>query len=221
MTRTLMRAMYDRLKGTLKPPRTPQKRQSLIANDMHSPASATPLKCTTSIFLIANEFRLQRREFRAHFRATTKAASSLPALTGRRTPKRRGEQALFCCAGEVLFLLEQRVFAFEAPAIAGQVAVLADDAMAGNNDGDRIRGAGARDGANSSGLADRACDLGVRARGAVGDAAKLVPDAALERGGLHVQRQIDMRLLAAQVAEDFANPLAQILRVAMDFGLRI
>lgn len=122
---------------------------------------------------------------------------------------------------EVLFLLEQGALAFEAPAVAGQVAVLADDAMAGNDDGDRIRRAGASDGANGSGLADGARDLGVRARSAVRDAAKLVPHAALERGGLHVERQVDMRLLAAQMAEDFANPLAQILRVAVDFRLRI
>src|SRR5579864_72861 len=90
---------------------------------------------------------------------------------------RLGEQALFCGAREVLFLLEQRVLAFEAPAVAGQVAVLPDDAMARNHDGNRIRGAGASDGANRSGLADGSGDFGVRARGAVGDAAKLVPDA--------------------------------------------
>ena len=48
-----------------------------------------------------------------------KAASSLPARAGRRTPKQRGEQALSCGTGEVLFLLEQRGFAFEAPAVAG------------------------------------------------------------------------------------------------------
>src|SRR6185437_13843706 len=37
-----------------------QNRQSLIGNDMHSPASATSLKCAISIFLIGNEFRLWR-----------------------------------------------------------------------------------------------------------------------------------------------------------------
>ena len=121
----------------------------------------------------------------------------------------------------MLLLLEQGGLAFEAPAVPGQVAVLADDAMARDDDGDRVGGAGAGDGANGSGLADGAGDLGVRARGAVGDAAKFVPDAALERGGLHVERQVDMRFLAAQVAKDFADPLAKILRIAMNFRLRI
>ncbi len=39
---------------------TTRNRQSLIGNDMHSPASATSLKCAISIFLIGNEFRLWR-----------------------------------------------------------------------------------------------------------------------------------------------------------------
>src|SRR5579864_3939572 len=160
-------APYNRPKGTSKPPKTPRKRPSLIGNDMHSPARATPFKCATSIFLIGNEFHLQRHEFPARFRTRDKAAWN----------RQQREQALLCGAGEVLFLLEQRVLAFEAPAVAGQVAVLTDDAMAGNDDGDRIRGAGASDGANRSGLADGSGDFGVRARGAVGDAAKLVPDA--------------------------------------------
>lgn len=221
-----MRAPYNRPKGTSKPPKTPRKRQSLIGNEMHSPASATALECATFIFLIGNEFRLQNAHFRLIFRTrTTRARRSVDAPEIHPQPESRPRcgrgpiligpykstgraQALFCGAGEVLFLLEQGVLAFEAPPVAGQVAILADDAMARHNDGDRVGGAGASDRANGSGLADGAGDLGVRARGAVGDAAKLVPDAALERGGLHVKRQIDMRLLAAQVAQDFAHPLA-------------
>jgi len=59
------------------------KRERLIGNDMHSPASATALQCVSSIFLIGNEFRFAECEFSAHFRATAKAASS------RRTPKKK------------------------------------------------------------------------------------------------------------------------------------
>jgi len=42
-------------------------RRSLIGNDMHSPASASPLPTRASIFLIGNEFHLQRAAFRHLF----------------------------------------------------------------------------------------------------------------------------------------------------------
>ena len=58
-----MRAPYNRSKGTAKLPKTPRKRQTLIANDMHSPAGATTLKCATSFFLIANEFHFHGANF--------------------------------------------------------------------------------------------------------------------------------------------------------------
>ena len=54
-------------KGTGEPPKTPRKRQTLIGNDMHSPASATILKCVTSIFLIGNEFQFRGARFAAVF----------------------------------------------------------------------------------------------------------------------------------------------------------
>ena len=65
--RTMMQALYNRPRGASKPPKTPRKRQSLIGNEMHSPASATAVKCATSIFLIGNEFHLQGRSFRRIF----------------------------------------------------------------------------------------------------------------------------------------------------------
>ena len=39
---------------------TTGNRERLIGNDMHSPANAIALQCATSIFLIGNEFQLQR-----------------------------------------------------------------------------------------------------------------------------------------------------------------
>ena len=43
-----------------KSPRTTANGERLIGNDMHSPASATALKRATYIFLIGNEFHLQK-----------------------------------------------------------------------------------------------------------------------------------------------------------------
>src|SRR6185437_15569147 len=64
MTRAMMRATaraaHHTPRPTTEPSKPPRKRPSLIGNDMHSPASATSLKCAISIFLIGNEFRLWR-----------------------------------------------------------------------------------------------------------------------------------------------------------------
>jgi len=51
--------------------RTTANVERLIANDMHSPASAIALQCATSIFLIANEFRFAACAFRPSFFRTT------------------------------------------------------------------------------------------------------------------------------------------------------
>src|SRR6185437_3204822 len=79
MTRAATRMKYDGQEATPEPstdpkaaePRTARlcatKRQSLIGNEMHSPASATTVKSAISIFLIGNEFHLQRAAFRRLF----------------------------------------------------------------------------------------------------------------------------------------------------------
>ena len=54
---------------------------------------------------------------------------------------------------------EKLLFAGEAPAVAGEGAVFANDAMARHDDGDGIGGAGASDGADCFWLAERAGDL--------------------------------------------------------------
>ena len=51
-------------------------RRALIGNEVHSPASASPLSTVTSIFLIGNEFHLQRADFGRIFRTRGKALSS-------------------------------------------------------------------------------------------------------------------------------------------------
>src|SRR5579859_2492647 len=56
----MMRAPTDRPRATPNPPRATRKRQSLIGNGMHSRASTTALQCATSLFLIGNEFHVQR-----------------------------------------------------------------------------------------------------------------------------------------------------------------
>jgi len=114
--RAPIRVRYNGPKGTSTPPREETKsrslttvrqqratrfgmteiaRQTLIGNDMHSPASATALKCATSIFLIGNEFRLQDASFRSSFaqqRKRRRAAAlqrGTPGCVGRGRGKQR------------------------------------------------------------------------------------------------------------------------------------
>lgn len=60
MTRAATRVGHNGQEATSEPSRAPRKRQSLIGNDVHSPASASHLSTVTSIFLISNEFHLSR-----------------------------------------------------------------------------------------------------------------------------------------------------------------
>src|SRR5579872_1912717 len=60
MTRAATRVRYNGREAPPEPPKTNRKRRALIGNDMHSPASASPLRTGTSIFLIGNEFHLWR-----------------------------------------------------------------------------------------------------------------------------------------------------------------
>ena len=113
------------------------------------------------------------------------------------------------------------MFAGEAPAVAGEAAIFGDDAVAGDDDGNGIGGAGAGDGADGFFASDGAGDLAVGARGAPRDAAEFFPDAALKSGGLHVEREIAMRLFAAEMAEDFADPGAEAGGVGVNLGAGI
>ncbi len=67
-------------------------------------------------------------------------------------------------AGVLLFGGEEGLFTRESPAIAGETPVLPDHAVAGHDHGNRIRGTGARHGADGFFASDGARDLAVGAR---------------------------------------------------------
>ncbi len=81
--------------------------------------------------------------------------------------------------------------------------------MAGNNQTDRIGGAGASDSAKGARSAEGACDLGIGAGGAGGNAAELFPDGALESSGANIERQIEARFAAAEMAKQGIDPGAE------------
>jgi hypothetical protein len=74
--------------------------ERLIANDVHSQASATALQCATSIFLIANEFHLQNANLRRIFprrlkrrrRAMRDAGGGKPRPYGRQEERHTAER---------------------------------------------------------------------------------------------------------------------------------
>src|SRR6266404_7240550 len=90
----------------------------------------------------------------------------------------------------LLLVLQQGAFALDAPAVAGEGAVTADDAVARDGERDGIGGAGAGDGADGAGGADSARHVGVGARFAARNAAQLFPYALLKRGGADVERNV-------------------------------
>src|SRR5579863_10453171 len=103
-------------------------------------------------------------------------------------------------------MLDQSLFPIETPAVAGQIAILAHNAMARHYHGHGVRCTGASDGANRLGSSNSTSYLAVSARCAVWNPAQLFPNAPLERGRLHIGRQVELRFPAAQMCEDFPHP---------------
>src|SRR5690242_1537208 len=100
------------------------------------------------------------------------------------------------------FARQERALSRCSPSIPARSPVGGDDAMAGDREGDRIRGARARDGADRAAAAYGGRDLAVGARLAVRDRAQRLPHLPLERRRLHVERQIEARAPAVEMRED-------------------
>src|SRR5262245_35147824 len=79
-----------------------------------------------------------------------------------------------------LFEIEQELLPPQPAAVAAELAVLVDDAVARNHDGDAIEAVGAADGALSAGRADASGHVFVGAGVAIGNVAQLIPDAAFK-----------------------------------------
>src|SRR3954463_4004358 len=84
--------------------------------------------------------------------------------------------------------LKQAALDGEAPGLAAEAAIGAHRAVAGNDERDRVRAAGAADGAHRGRRADLARDVAVGARLATRNAAQRFPDAALEHRAADVER---------------------------------
>src|SRR3954452_2116939 len=87
-------------------------------------------------------------------------------------------------------VVEQPCLAVEPPAVPGQGAVAADDAVAGDDDRDRVAAVGEADGTCGAGTPDASRQLAVADPLTEGDAHQLVPDAALEGRSLQREGQV-------------------------------
>ena len=110
--------------------------------------------------------------------------------------------------------VKQLALDVESAAIAAQRSSGGDDAMAGNNDGDRIPIVGHADSAEGMWVSDGAGDIAVAASLAVGDREERLPAGKLKRGSAEVERHRKFATLAAKVLFEFANVGRKLL-----FGL--
>jgi hypothetical protein len=95
--------------------------------------------------------------------------------------------------------VEELPFSPESTAITDELSVGADDAMAGNDDGDAIVSVGARHGPHRGGLSDRLGQPGVGRRGSRRNTLELGPDAALEGRAWHVHRNVELPPFAGKI----------------------
>ncbi len=90
-----------------------------------------------------------------------------------------------------------RLFAGLAPVIAAKLAILLDDSVAGDHQGDGVGAHRQPHGAGSLGVADGARHLGVAHHLGGRDREQRPPDADLKIGAAHVQGEGAIRRLAA------------------------
>lgn len=89
------------------------------------------------------------------------------------------------------FTIEERTFAFNAPAITGKAAVVAHNAMAGNGDGNGIGGTGTRDGPHGLWCTDPIRNVGVAGGAAGRNGLQCLPYALLESGAANIEGKVE------------------------------
>src|SRR5690606_6273877 len=112
------------------------------------------------------------------------------------------------------FQLQQEMLGRQAAAEAGEGAVGADHAVAGQDDRQRVAAVGGADRAHRCGAADAQRKLRIADGAAIGDIPQRQPYLALERRALRRQRQLEAAALAIEVFLQLVARLAQQRMVA-------
>jgi hypothetical protein len=112
-------------------------------------------------------------------------------------------------------VLEQPAFALQAAGVAGEGAALADHAVAGDDDRDRVAAVGEADGAAGARHAEAGGELAVAGGGAERDRAQRAPHALLERGTAGTDReQVERARLAREEGGERVADRARNVAVA-------
>jgi hypothetical protein len=109
---------------------------------------------------------------------------------------------------------QEGFFALDTPAVATKTAIAADDAVAGDHDGEGVGRAGVGDGANGARAADFLGDGSVGAGFTCRDRLERVPDPMLERGRGDIEGDAGDGLFAAYCFDDGVDPIF-VLAVAI------
>src|SRR5690349_10651810 len=109
------------------------------------------------------------------------------------------------------FEIEERALAPQSPAVADELAVRPDDAMAWDDDDDRIRAVRGSDGASGGRITDASRELAVRDRLSVGDVQQRVPDAHVERRPLRPKGDLERLALSVEVLAELRLDRADML----------
>ena len=109
------------------------------------------------------------------------------------------------------FQLKQLFFYVEAATVAAKLVVASDNAMAGNDDGNRIVMIRHAHGAKSTWIADRTRLIPVGARLAVRNREQGIPAAQLKLGSAKIERLREDAKLAGEVGVEFTAPGLKML----------
>src|SRR4051794_34400190 len=115
------------------------------------------------------------------------------------------------------FVVEQLALHIQAAGVAGELAGRADDAMAGDDDGDRVHGVRVADRAGDAAQLTR--ELAVGDGLAVGDLDERVPDALLERGAARGELEVEALAVAGEVLVELSRDVGERAVVRTGLGV--
>src|SRR3954470_9490432 len=104
-------------------------------------------------------------------------------------------------------VVEQLALHIQAAGVAGELAGRADDAVAGDDDGDRVHGVRVADRAGDA--AELTRELAVGDGLAVGDLDERVPHALLERGAARRELQVELLAVAREVLVELGRHVGE------------
>src|SRR5919199_5950970 len=120
------------------------------------------------------------------------------------------------CAG---LTLEEGALPLDSPAIARESTIVADDPVARNGHGNRVRSAGPSDRTGRLGRADALGDLRVARRRTGRDLTQRLPDSLLKGGAAHIEWEIEPKGWSLDKADNPGDELLELQVAAGHLGI--